>query len=95
MDLAAFDCGDELPRVVVLPPINVVQIQIVDDDVVVSVQVRVVDKCQSRAPERKLLVPSVGSFPAEQLVPVVRMPADDPDPTTVGIADVVALFREV
>ena len=44
MDVSPFDRGNELPSVVVLPPVDITQIEVVDNDVAVSVRVQVGDE---------------------------------------------------
>jgi hypothetical protein len=65
--------------VVVLPAVDVAQVEIVDDDVAVRVRVQVGDERQALATAGEPLVPAVGSFLAEPLLPVVGVPADDVD----------------
>jgi len=44
MYFSPFNRGNELPGVVVLPPVDITQIKVVDDDVAVRIRVQVVDE---------------------------------------------------
>ena len=44
MNVSLFDRGNKLPSAVVLPPVDITQIEVVDNDVAVRVRVQGVDE---------------------------------------------------
>jgi hypothetical protein len=77
--LAALNCRNEIPGVVVTPSLNVTEIEIVDYHIAVRVRVQVSDERQTFAAERKPLVPAVWLFLPDPLIPIVGVSTDDID----------------